>query len=52
MTNIYVGRYSDSDQIGYQGWIEPIDRTWIMFITNDGSPTVFLHRDPDTGAVL
>lgn len=53
MTNIKVGRYThDSVTRDWQGWIEPADQTWIMFIAADGTPTVFLNRDPETGAVL
>ena len=60
MCNITVGRYqsgpvtpdvSDVTE-SWQGWIEPDDRSWIMFIAADGSPVVFLHRDQETGAVL
>ncbi len=36
----------------WQGWIEPEDKSWIMFIDAVGSPTVYLNRDPVTGAVL
>lgn len=66
MTNIAVHRYAKptveeratwppgtaavSDH--WQGWIEPDDLSWIMFIAVDGAPVVFLERDPDTGAVL
>jgi hypothetical protein len=50
--NITVGRYDHPDSTGYQGWIEPDDRTWIMFVASDGSPVAFLNRDPETGAVL
>jgi hypothetical protein len=51
MSNITVGRYDDPESVGYQGWIEPEDRTWIAFVRNDGTPQVFLDRDPETGAV-
>ena len=51
MENITVGRYSHPASTGYQGWIEPVDRTWIAFIATDGTPAVFLNRAPD-GAVL
>lgn len=50
MQNIVVGRYHAPD--GFIGWIEPEDRTWIMFIGDDHAPLVFLDRDPATGAVL
>lgn len=61
MVNITVGRYEPSPEPlpegvhdvceTWQGWIEPDDLSWIMFIAADGSPTVFLDRDPVTGAV-
>lgn len=53
MTNIVVGRYEHpSVTDSWQGWIEPDDRSWIMFVDADGQPLVFLNRDPETGAVL
>lgn len=52
MQNITVGRYTHPETQEYwQGWLEPDDKSWIMFIAADGSPTVFLDRDPITGAV-
>lgn len=61
MTNITVGRYEPSTEPlpegvsdvteHWQGWIEPDDLSWIMFVAADGSPIVFLDRDPETGAV-
>ncbi len=63
MGNIKVGRYSPgskaTDSEGnwvplsnfWQGWVEPEDKSWIMFIDAAGKPTVFLDRDPVTGAV-
>ena len=52
MGNITVGRYDDPASIGYQGWIEPEDKSFIAFIAADGTPVMFLNRDPETGAVL
>jgi len=53
MSNVKVGRYSDLELLKvWQGWIEPEDLSWIMFIGADGSPCVFLNRDPQTGAVV
>jgi hypothetical protein len=49
--NITVGRYDDPASTGWQGWIEPDDRSWIMFVANDGHPVAFLNRAPD-GTVL
>lgn len=51
MSNIEVGRYDHPESVGYQGWIQPSDRTWILFVKNDGSVQAFLDRDPVTGAV-
>ncbi len=53
MGNIKVRRYSDPEtQKFWQGWIEPEDASWIMFIDAEGKPTVYLNRDPVTGAVI
>lgn len=52
MCNITVTRYPDPEAVGgWQGYIEPDDRTWIAFVRSDGQPVVFLDRDPATGAV-
>ena len=52
MGNIKVGRYSNLETRKFwQGWIEPEDLSWIVFIDAAGKPTVFLDRDPVTGAV-
>ncbi|MHB0976908.1 MAG: hypothetical protein ACYC1U_06910 [Candidatus Aquicultorales bacterium] len=50
MGNIRVGRYEHP--CGWQGWIEPDDRSWIAFIRDDGTPVFYLNRDPETGAVI
>jgi hypothetical protein len=50
MADIRVGRYSQPSEVGYQGWIEPADQSWIAFIDHEGRPVFFLDRDPD-GAV-
>jgi len=52
MGNITVGRYDNPAEVGYQGWIEPDDRSWVMFVGTDNVPAAFLNRDPETGAVL
>jgi hypothetical protein len=51
MSNITVTRYPDPAAVGWQGWMEPDDRSWIAFVGSDGKPVVFLDRDPETGAV-
>lgn len=52
MTNIVVGRYEHPDSTDYLGWIEPEDRTWILFVRSDHTVEVYLDRDPQTGAIL
>jgi hypothetical protein len=51
MGNITVTRYPDPQSVGWQGYLEPDDGSWIAFIDSDGRPVFFLDRDPDTGAV-
>jgi len=51
MCSITVRRYDHPESVGYQGWIEPEDKSWVAFIRADGTPQVFLDRDPETGAV-
>lgn len=52
MQNIIVHRYTHpSITRDWQGYLEPDDLSWIMFIDADGIPMVFLDRDPETGAV-
>lgn len=66
MVNITVHRYpvpSDDERSewpdgvaavsdSWQGYVEPDDLSWIVFVARDGTPTVYLRRDVDTGAVL
>jgi len=49
--NITVGRYDKPSEVGYQGWIEPEDRSWIAFVDGEGRAQFFLDRDPVRGAV-
>jgi len=51
MCNIKVSRYKNPESVGWQGWIEPDDRSWIAFVDLRGRPVFFLNRDPQTGAV-
>ncbi len=54
MSRIIVKRYNTvpGECKGWQGYIEPEDLSWIIFIKYDGTPVVYLNRDPITGAVL
>jgi hypothetical protein len=35
----------------WQGWIEPDDKSWLVFVAVDGAPKVYLNRT-ETGAVI
>lgn len=50
MENVIVQRYANPAEVGFQGWIEPEDRKWILFVDNDGKPTLWYPRNPETGA--
>lgn len=52
MQNICVSRYAHPKAVGWAGWVEPTDKSWIVFIGLDGRPLAFLNRDPATGAVM
>ncbi len=52
MQNISVCRYSDPLPCGWAGWIEPADKSWILFIHSEGWTSFFPKRDPNTGAVI
>ena len=52
MCNVRVGRYKYPESVGWQGWIEPEDKSWIAFVALDGKPVFFLNRDPVSGKVL
>lgn len=49
--NIEVGRYEQPEQVGFAGWIEPEDRSWIIFINLAGQPVLFGQRE-ESGAVI
>jgi hypothetical protein len=51
MQNIQVGRYDNPQAVGYAGWIQPKDRSWIAFIDMRGRATFYLERD-ETGAIV
>ncbi len=51
MKTIKVMRYENPKAIGWQGYLEPADRSWIAFINLDGAPVFFLNREPN-GAVV
>ena len=38
MQNIHVSRYRNPSDVHYQGLVEPDDRSWILWIEEDGTP--------------
>lgn len=50
MMNIRVQRYLPPVG-GWAGWVEPEDRSWILFVDTEGKPLFFPHRD-QTGATV
>lgn len=67
MPRIIIGRYSSrggtssAPPVGqeWRGWIEPEDKSWIVFIAADGSPVFYGRREasgavvePDVGAMV
>ena len=52
---INIERYDNPEQIGYSALIEGVrdDGTgWIMWLDNNGSPSVYFARRDETGAVI
>lgn len=52
MNDITVKRYPSPIETGWAGYIEPKDKTWILFGALDGTCRLFPDRDPETGVVL
>jgi len=50
MQSIKVTRYDNPKALGWVGYIEPADASWIAFIDLEGRPVFFLTRDA-SGAV-
>jgi hypothetical protein len=49
--NIHIGHYEHSEVNGFDGWIEPKDQSWIIFVTNGGDLLIWMDREP-TGGVI
>ena len=45
MQNIHVKRYSNPEGARHLGWIEPEDRSWLLFIDAEGHPVLMLRKD-------
>lgn len=52
MQNIHVKRYEDASA-GYQGSVEPEDRSWVLFIATDGTPSLWrrVEAEADDGTM-
>jgi len=55
MPNMKIGRYSDVQaETGGQwsGWVEPDDRSWIIWLDATGKPALYWpERDADGGVI-
>lgn len=49
MQNIHIKRYEPTQGTGFQGCIEPEDRSWVVFLDAAGRPTLW-HRVEGTGS--
>jgi hypothetical protein len=51
MSNITIGRYDhESITKDYAGYIEPSDKSWIIWLDADGKPCLYYpERDTDGG---
>jgi hypothetical protein len=46
-SSLRLRRYADAASTGWQGSLEPADRSWILFSDLDGRPRLFLSRSPN-----
>lgn len=51
LSRIRVGRYAQPQKVGWLGWIEDEEKTWVAYIDLEGRPRFYLDRN-DSGAVL
>lgn len=53
MSTITIGRYDhESITQDYAGYIEPADRSWIIYLDADGKPSVYYPERENNGAVV
>ena len=53
MGNVKIGRYEhESITNEWSGWIEPADRSWIIYLDTDGKPAVYYPEREPSGAVI
>lgn len=53
MSNLTIGRYDhESIRKDWAGYIEPADKSWIIYLHADGKPALYWpERDADGGVV-
>ena len=52
MFNIRIGRYDDPSKTGgWAGSVEPDDKSWILFLAEDGGVQFYADRDEDGGVI-
>ena len=53
MYNITIGRYAhESITKEWAGWIEPADKSWIIYTNADGKPALYFTEREQSGAVI
>lgn len=53
MPAITIGRYDhDSITKDWAGWIEPADKSWIIYTDADGKPALYYPNRAANGAVI
>ena len=53
MANIKIGRYAhESVTEHFSGWIEPDDRSWIIYLGPTGKPACYFPERDESGGVV
>lgn len=53
MSTITIGRYEhESITKDYAGYIEPADKSWIIYLDADGKPAIYYPERETNGAVI
>lgn len=52
MADLRIERYDGEVSEDYAGIIEPRDRSWIIYLDNDGKPALYWPQRDERGAVI
>lgn len=52
MANLKIERYDGDVSEDYSGLIEPDDRSWVIYLDNDGKPALYWSERDEHGAVV